>query len=226
MQHVIVYDRMVCLYFTPNSSSAATFIAAKFAGVTFEQALVVSLAEHRLVRNGGDYHAINPKGTVPALTLDDGTLIDENVGTLYWVAVNGSGVLGSSELEAVKVVNALGFLASEVHQAFNEIFRHMRHSQEVPRDLEKNLENKLLYLETYYLTQESAFMVTDSFSVADAYLYVMLRWLNHLSMDTRRYAKVLTYREKISSLELVQAAHAEMAKLQWNQESREAFGSQ
>ena len=217
---------MVCLYFTPHSSSAATFIAAKRAGVTLDTALVVSLAEHKLARNGDDYYAINPKGNVPALVLDDGTLLNENVGTLYWIGKQGRGVLGANQRETSLVVNALGYLASEVHKAFAAIFEHRRHSQETPRDLEENLQKQLLYLEVNYMQPIKRFLVTESFSVADAYLYIMLRWLEHLTIDTTRYVKLIAYRDFIASLEFVRAAHEEMARLQWNQECREAFGSQ
>jgi glutathione S-transferase len=72
------------LYYTPTSCGAASFIAALTAGVNLE-CEEVALNTHTTA-SGVDFYTINPKGNVPALVLDDGTVLNENAATLQWVA--------------------------------------------------------------------------------------------------------------------------------------------
>ena len=72
------------LYYSPTSCGAASFIAAFTAQVNL-QVEQVSLGEHKTA-SGADYYKINPKGNVPALVLDDGTLLNEGSAVLQWIA--------------------------------------------------------------------------------------------------------------------------------------------
>jgi glutathione S-transferase len=72
------------LYYTPTSCGAASFIAAATAGVNLDVEQV-NLREHK-TNSGEDYYKINPKGNVPGLVLDDGTLLNEGSAVLQWIA--------------------------------------------------------------------------------------------------------------------------------------------
>lgn len=170
------------LYFTPTSCGAATFIASKKGGIKFDETNVVSFPEHKLLKDGSDFYAINPKGNVPALLLDDGTLLNENTGTLYWVGKTGSGnLLGHNMKEEVDTVNMLGFLASEVHKAFAPLFSAK--DEESKKQYKERLFKQLQFIEDIYLNEEKEYLVGDSFTVADSYLYVMLHWPPDLIMQ-------------------------------------------
>ena len=75
---------MTKLYYTTTSCGAASFIAAVAAGVHIdtEQA---DIRAHKTA-SGADFYAINPKGNVPALVLDDNTLLNEGAAVLQWIA--------------------------------------------------------------------------------------------------------------------------------------------
>ena len=72
------------LYYTPTSCGAASFISAYSAGLPF-QCETVNLQTHTTA-SGADFYAINPKGNVGTLILDDGTLLNENVAILSYIA--------------------------------------------------------------------------------------------------------------------------------------------
>lgn len=72
------------LYYTPTSCGAASFIAAMTAQVNL-QTEQVDIRSHQ-TSSGADYYKINPKGNVPALVLDDGTLLNEGAAVLQWIA--------------------------------------------------------------------------------------------------------------------------------------------
>ena len=209
---------MATVYFTPTSCGAATFISAKVGGVEFKEANVVSLAEHKLLKNGKDFREVNPKGNVPTIVLEDGTLLNENVGTLHWVGKNGKDLLGRNAAEEALIVNALGYLASEVHQSFGPLF-YYKGEPEGRKPLEEKLFKKLEYLEKNYFANDEKYLVGESFSVADAYLYVMLYWPGFLKIDISKFIKLSAFKERVAALEKVKAAHAEMQKLEEEQKS-------
>ena len=75
---------MTKLYYTSTSCGAASFIAAFTAGITID-AEQVDIRTH-LTASGADFYAINPKGNVPTLVLDDGTVLNENTAILQFIA--------------------------------------------------------------------------------------------------------------------------------------------
>ena len=77
------------LYYTPTSCSASSFISAYTANVRIETEQIEFDAQHvkRWTKNGKiDLYAINPKGNLPTLVLDDGTILNENIAILQYIA--------------------------------------------------------------------------------------------------------------------------------------------
>ena len=72
------------LYYTPTSCGASSFISAFVAGITME-CEVVNLGTHT-TDSGVDFYSINPKGNVPAIVLDDGTVLNENISCLEYIS--------------------------------------------------------------------------------------------------------------------------------------------
>ena len=71
------------LYYTATSCGAASFIAAHTAGLNLDTEQV-NLSTHTTT-SGKDFYKINPKGNVPALVLDDGTVLNENAAVLQYM---------------------------------------------------------------------------------------------------------------------------------------------
>ena len=197
------------LYYTPTSCGAASFISAFTAGVQLD-AEEVSLATHTTA-SGADFYTINPKGNVPALVLDDVTVLNENAATLQWIADQKPGSVGGAAgtVARYELIAALSYISSEFHGTMGGLFYPA--SEEVYAYLREKLAKKLSYIENTFIGSKS-FVVGDSFTVADAYLYICLTWTAYLNVDLTPYPHTKAYLERIGGLENVKAAHARMAE--------------
>src|ERR671910_741858 len=108
------------LYLTPGACSLADHIALHEAGLTFDR-IRVDLQTKR-TEDGGDFTELNPKGYVPALVLDDGQLLTENVAILNWVADRAPKLAPGGELGRIRLIEMLAFIATELHKPFVRFF--------------------------------------------------------------------------------------------------------
>lgn len=103
------------LYYSPGACSLADHIALREAGLPFELEKV-DLRTKR-TESGADYTAVSPKGYVPALTLDGGETLTENIAVLDWIAQAG-GNAPSGPLGRTRLLEALAYISTEVHKSF------------------------------------------------------------------------------------------------------------
>eukprot|EP01040_Poterioochromonas_malhamensis_P021275 gene21275-25630_t len=110
------------LYYTPTSCGAASFISAYVAGVGLETE-EVDLATHKTA-SGADFYAINPKGNVPAIVLDNGVVLNENAATLLFIADQAPGKVApvAGTTERYELLVALSYIASEYHATIGGLF--------------------------------------------------------------------------------------------------------
>jgi len=157
------------LYFSPGACSLADHIALIEAGLSFSGAKV-DLKTHR-TEDGRDYLGVNPKGYVPALQFDDGQILTENIAILSWAADRAPSLAPGGELGRYRLLEALAYLSSEVHKAFAPFFDPSA-GEAQKAQAEARLGQRLGFL-AGRLKGDYLF---DAFSVADAYLFVMLTW--------------------------------------------------
>ena len=108
------------LYLAPGACSLADHIALHEAGLEFDR-IRVDLRTKR-TEDGGDFNEVNPKGYVPALVLDDGQLLTENVAILCWVAERAPKLAPGGELGRIRLIEMLAFIATELHKPFVRAF--------------------------------------------------------------------------------------------------------
>ena len=110
------------LYYTPGACSQAPHIALRELGLTFDT-VKVDLAKHTLP-DGSDFRAINPKGYVPLLELDDGTRLSEASVILQYVADQKPGTIAPvfGTLERWKLMEWIAFISTEVHKGFGPLW--------------------------------------------------------------------------------------------------------
>lgn len=189
------------LYFAPNACSLAPHIVLRELGLPFS--LVRVNNQTKRTADGADFYRINPKGYVAALELEDGTVLTEGAAILQYLAdlqpeaglapVNGS--LARTQLQA-----QLNFIGSELHAGMSPLF-----SSEIPDEVKALLRGKLAkrlgYMEQ--VLAESGHAFGDRFTVADAYLFTVLGWSDHLKVDlspfpaTRRFLEVIGARKTV-----------------------------
>jgi glutathione S-transferase len=168
------------LYISTGACSMASNIALHEAGIQFE----LSKVDKRTKRvDGVDFATINPKGYVPALRLDDGQVLTENVAVLQYIAdLNPAAKLApaAGTLERYRLQEWLSFVNSELHKSFTPLF-----SSEATEDMKTYSRNylakRLSYLEG--ALGDKKYLMGDQFTVADAYLFTVLGWGSHVGVD-------------------------------------------
>jgi glutathione S-transferase len=164
------------LYLTPGACSLADHIALREAGIGFEP-VRVDLRTKRTA-DGRDFLEINPKGYVPALTLDSGEILTENVAILAWVAEQHPELGLAGEFGRIRLLEALSFVATELHKPFiRSFFPTSEAEKTAARDL---LARRFGHLAERWTGDH---LLAAGFTVVDAYLFVMLRWASMVGLD-------------------------------------------
>ena len=167
------------LYFAPGACSLSPHIVALEAGipVTLEK---VDLKTHKTA-SGEDFYAVNPKGYVPALKLDDGSFLTEGPAIVQYLADQKPAsklAPANGTFERYKLQEWLGFINSEIHKNFSPLFGAA--SDEVKNDAKAKIAKRFDYVNGELAGKQ--FLLGDTFTVADAYLFVMLTWAHHLKI--------------------------------------------
>ena len=185
------------LYYAPGACSLADHIALHEAGLSFEHEKV-DLKSKR-TESGADYTAINPKGYVPALTIDSGETLTENLAILDWIAHRCHALKPTGKLGHTHLLEILAYISSEIHKGFKPFFS-------CASDDEKKKAGEAILKRMEYLADimEGDFLFGESVSVADCYLFVMLLWAakNNLHVST----KLSNYRDRMMARPSVQKA--------------------
>lgn len=185
------------LYYFSGACSLASNIALREAGLPFE--LVKVDRRTRKAADGLDYNEVNPKGYVPALALDNGEVLTENVAVLQYIADrNPASKLAppAGTMERYRLVEWLAFISSEIHKNFSPLFR-----EDAPEDT-KQYVRKVLSTRLDYLNRaigNRPFLMGEQFTVADAYLFTVLSWSRHLNFDLGKWPQVQRYVERVGA---------------------------
>ncbi|WP_309083272.1 glutathione S-transferase N-terminal domain-containing protein [Chelativorans sp.] len=185
------------LYMTPGACSLSDHIALNEAGLHYEMVRVD--IPTRKTEKGEDFTKVNPKGYVPALVLDDGTVLTENAAILLWIAEQAPHLKPKDVMARVRLVEALSFIGAEIHKPFIRSFF-------APREEDKaEARNAVMgRLQTIADAMKHDHLLGTAFSTADAYLYVMLRWAKGSQMELP--APLGAYFERIGNRPAVRAA--------------------
>src|SRR3546814_281779 len=193
------------LYYMPGACSLASHITLREAGAAFDLEKVD--AKQKKTERGADFAAINPKGYVPALALDNGEVLTEGAAILQYIADQNpkAGLApAAGTLARARLQEQLNFVASELHKAFSPLFNPALPESEKAAARERV--GQKLGLVEQLLSDGRSYLVGDSFSVADAYLFVVANWSGHTGIDLERWPHIAAYQQRIAARETVQAA--------------------
>ena len=205
---------MVKLYVMPGACSLASHIALIWAGAAYDLA-VLSHAD----AGGAAFHKVNPKGAVPALVLDDGTVLTESLAVLEYIADShpdaGLGANANDLVDKAKLNEALANLVSDVHKAWAPVFVPGRYvTSEANHGEAREAAFKLLDAQYQRLDQQMRgqdWLLFGRRTVADAYLYVMCRWLEKAPKQVQAYPALEKLKERLDADPGVQKALEEQA---------------
>ena len=192
------------LFYKPGACSLASHITLRESGKDFTLD-GVDLMKKRL-ENGDDFFAVNPKGQVPALLLDDGTLLTEGVAIMQYLAdsVPDRQLLApTSSLSRYKTIEWLNFIATELHKGFTPLFRPDTPEEYKPT-VRALLEKKMQYVNESL--KDNAWICGQRFSIADAYLFTVLRWAYAVKLNMEGFSHIEAYLARMAERPAVTAA--------------------
>jgi glutathione S-transferase len=189
------------LYYAKGTCSLAPHIVIREADldILLER---VDLKTHTTLTQR-DYLIINPMGAVPALELDNGELLTENAVLLQYLASlapTSEVALPAEGMERWRLLELLNFIATELHKGFSQLFAHP------PEEWRQKAVEKIKSRFALLVTKLGAkpYLTGDRFSIADAYVFVMLTWAPRFEIDLP--AELQVYERRIRARPAVQGA--------------------
>ena len=204
------------LYFSPLACSLASRIALYEASLDGETTFHNVTLSTKLTEKGEDFWKVTAKGQVPALITQGGDLLTEGPAVLQYIAdlAPGSGLAPpSSSTQRYVLQQWLNFVSTELHkQVFAVVFNPITPKEAKAYALAEVLPMKLGFVETS-LSDGRLYLAGDTFSVADAYLFVVLNWARPAGVDLGKWPAILTYYERMAGRPAVKRAAMEEMKL-------------
>ncbi len=194
------------LYISPGACSLSPHIVVRELGLDIGVE-AVNLGT-KVTASGADFRAINPKGYVPALVLDDGSLLTEGAVIVQYLADSKpeAGLLAKpGTLERYRTQEWLNFVAAEVHKGFSPLFR-----KDCPAEwqavVRATLNTRFQLIDAHLA--DNAYVMGERFTVVDAYLFTVLGWARFTNLDLTGYPNITAYLARVGERPAVQAALA------------------
>ena len=190
------------LYYSPGACSMAPHIVATESGTKLD--LVKVDIPSKKTADGGDFYKINPKGYVPALQLDDGSVLTE-VGVICQYLADQkpeSGLMAKpGSMERYHQMEALNFAATEVHKQIGALF-NPKMTPEMKEVQMGTIEKRLNPFEKSLEGRQ--YVMGDQFTAADAYLFTVLNWTNMLKVSLDKWPNIKAYMGRVAARPKVQ----------------------
>jgi glutathione S-transferase len=192
------------LFYASGACSLSPHIVAHELGI--ELRLQKVDLKTKTVASEGDFLAINPKGYVPALQLDDGEVLTEGPVIVQYLAdlkpekrlAPPAGTLGRYRLQ-----EWLGYINSELHKSYSPLFR-----PDTPA--ETRAERQAYLTKRYTLVEKQltgrSYLLGEEFSVADAYLFTVTNWAGTVKLDLSPFPNLRAFQERVAARAAVKAA--------------------
>lgn len=192
------------LYFVGGACSLAPHIVLNELGLP-ARLTKVDLGRGKTA-DGRDYKAINPKGYVPALQLDNGEVLTEAAAILQYLvdqAPNRGLAPVAGTFERYRFIEWLTFISSEIHKGFGPLWSPTIPAETRAATIEK-LAKRFAYLDAHFA--KNRFLMGETFTAADAYLYTVTNWANYHKVDLKPYPNLQAFQQRVASRPAVQAA--------------------
>jgi glutathione S-transferase len=185
------------LFYSPGASSLAPHIVLREAGLAFDLERVN--LKTKKTASDADFLRVNPKGYVPTLQFEDGSVLTEGPAIMLWI---GDQVPEKrlaplpGTMERYHLVEWLTFISTELHKSFTPLFN------DAAPDASKALARGQLEKRLDYLNKalgEAPFLLGEHFTVADAYLFTVLGWGRFVDIDLARWPKLPAYAGRIGA---------------------------
>jgi glutathione S-transferase len=194
------------LYFSPGACSLSPNIVAHEAGLPLTLERVDIRAKKTAA--GGDFWAVNSKGYVPVLELDDGQRLTEGPAIVQYLADQkpGSGLApAAGTFDRYRLQEMLGFINSEIHKTYSPLFRDTTPA-ETRAERQETLKQRYATIDATLAGKD--YLFGSDFTVADAYLFTVTRWATPLKLDLSAFENVTAFQARVAARPAVIAALA------------------
>ncbi len=192
------------LFYSSGACSLSPHIVAREAGIDLRLQQVD--LKTKTITTEGDYLDVNPKGSVPALELDDGEILTEGPTIVQYLAdlrPQSNLAPPAGTMARYRVQEMLGYINSELHKTYSPLFR-----AETPP--QTRAEREAYLLKRYALIDRQLegrqYLFGDSFTVADAYLFTVTNWAPHVKLDLSQFANLRAFQQRVAARPAVRAA--------------------
>lgn len=191
------------LFYSPGACSLASHITLAETGAAF--AIERADIRAKKTETGGDFLAVSPRGAVPVLVLDDGAVLTEGVAIMQYVtdSLTPGKLPAPGTLERARLQEALNFISTEVHKTYSPFFRGL---EGAAKEAQVALLNSRLALVEAKLADGRSYLLGDSFTPADAYLFTVTNWSKGVGHDLSAFPKLEALRARIAARPAVIAA--------------------
>jgi len=192
------------LYYSPGACSLSPHIVLRESGTPFDLEQVNN--QEKKTKSGTDYWTINPKGQVPVLELDNGERLTEGPVIVQYIADKKpeSGLVPPCGTpERYRVQEWLNFTTSELHKSFGPIFRPT--TPDAFKDISRaNLGKRFDWIDQQLAGKQ--YLMGDKFSIADAYMFTVMRWSPRVNIDISKWPNIKAYVDRVAARPKVQEA--------------------
>jgi glutathione S-transferase len=192
------------LYYSPGACSLSPHIVLREAGLPFT-AVAVGLRD-KSMEGGGDFRTVNDKGYVPVLQFDDGAILTEGPAIVQYIAdqAPASGLApANGTLARYRLQEWLNFISTELHKQFSPLF-----APDMP-DAVKDAQRAKLGARFDWIVGKlgsQPYLMGDSFTIADAYLFTVLSWTKWVGIDLAQWPALAAYSARVAARPKVQEA--------------------
>ena len=196
------------LYFATGTCSLSPHIVACEAGIPLDLERVDISKSPHTTESGIDYSKVSPNGYVPALLLDDGTVLTEGAATVQYLAdlKPGSGLApAAGTRERVALQSWLNFIATELHKMFSPWLFHPEYGAQAQDAARAIIAKRLAHVERH-LAAGGPFLLGQAFTAADAYLFTIVGWSAYANVDLTPFPNLRDFMARVAARPAVKDA--------------------
>ena len=191
------------LYYSPGACSLSPHIVLREAGLSFEP--VLASTKTKKLQDGTDFYTINAKGYVPVLELDNGERLTEGPAIVQYLADQVPAkhlVPPAGTMARYRIQEWLNFITSELHKGLGFMFGPA--GDDAKALMRGRASDRLKWVDQQL--EGKQYLMGDSFSVADAYLFTVTNWTKHVGIDISSLKNLGAFMTRMAARPAVQEA--------------------